>query len=130
MAAGAAAGAMGAGPVGAAIGGAVGIVAGAVGGGYGGKAVGEAIDPTTVDRWVSEYYHSEKPAGRTVEDYRAPYHYGLSSRRKYEGKRFEDVEPNLRRDWESDKTANLGWDDARPAVRHAYCRTVDNRTAK
>jgi hypothetical protein len=132
MAAGAAAGAV-AGPVGAAVGGAVGIVAGAVGGGYGGKAVGEMIDPTTEDRWVNEYYNSadsSRPVSRSVDDYRAPYHYGLTSRRKYEGKRFEDVEPSLRSEWEGGKTANLNWDEAKPAIRHAYCRNIDTRDSK
>jgi hypothetical protein len=127
MAAGAAAGAIG-GPVGATVGGAVGIVAGSVAGGLGGKAVGEMIDPTTEDRWVNEYYHSasDRPASHTIDDYRAPYHYGLTSRRKYEGKRFEEVESNLRTDWEGNKTSNMNWTTARPAIRHAYCRTIES----
>jgi len=123
--AGAVAGAMGAGPVGAVVGAVIGVVAGGVGGGYGGKAVGELIDPTTEDRWVNEYYHTERPRSRTIDDYRAPYHYGLASRRKYEGKRFEDVEGQLRTEWEGGKTSDMKWDEARPAIRHAYCRIIE-----
>jgi hypothetical protein len=118
---------MAAGPVGAA----VGTVAGGIIGGLAGKGVGEMIDPTTEDQWVREYYDSrpdaERTSNRSVEEYRGPYHYGLSAKNQFGDRRFEDVEPNLRSDWDRNRDSQrLSWDEARPAIRHAYCRRPDS----
>jgi len=116
-----------AGPIGAAIGAAVGAVAG----GYAGKGVGELIDPTTEDNWIRDYYSSEKNkvAGATHDTYRPAYRYGLASSTRHEGKRFEDLETDLRGDWERSHAAASGltWDQARGAVRHAFDRTIQLR---
>ena len=123
-ASGVAVGAVG-GPVGALVGA---IVGGAVGGGLAGKGVGELIDPTTEDNWLRDYFGSEtnKPAGATPDTYRPAYRYGLSSRERFSGQRFDTVETDLRSEWERDHADNsgLGWDHARGAVRHAFDRTV------
>jgi uncharacterized protein (TIGR02271 family) len=125
-AAGLAIGAVG-GPVGAVIGG---IVGGAVAGGLAGKGVGELIDPTTEETWLREYFGSSTrhKKGETHEHYRDAYRYGLSSAATHEGRRFEDVEPDLRSGWERARgTSTMGWEDARGAVRHAFDRTVQLR---
>jgi uncharacterized protein (TIGR02271 family) len=125
-AAGLAIGAVG-GPVGAVIGG---IVGGAVAGGLAGKGVGELIDPTTEDAWLREYFGSDSPhkKGETHEHYRDAYRYGLTSATTHTGRRFEDVEPDLRSGWEKARgTSAMRWDDARGAVRHAFDRTVQLR---
>ena len=110
------------GPVGAVIGG---IIGGAVAGGLAGKGVGELIDPTTEDNWLREYHSTEtkKVANSTPDTYRSAYRYGLTETRgdKYAGKRFEDVETDLRSGWEKSRDkSGLTWDHARGAVRHAY----------
>jgi len=128
-AAGLAVGAAG-GPVGAVIGG---IVGGAVAGGLVGKGVGELIDPTTEDAWLREYFGSRgaRRGDETPEDYRPAYRYGLQSAERHAGKRFEDVEPELRTGWDTARgTCALGWNDARDAVRHAFDRTVQLREEK
>ena len=120
-AAGVAIGAMG-GPVGAVIGG---VVGGAVAGGLAGKGVGELIDPTLEDTWLREYYgtRTDHPKGVTHEHYRPAYRYGLASYGRHPGRRFADVEPDLRSGWEQARgTSTMGWDDARGAVWHAYER--------
>ena len=112
-----------AGPVGAAVGAAVGAIAG----GYAGKGVGELIDPTTEDNWLRDYFNSEtdKREGESPEAYRPAYRYGLSNRNAYNGRRFDDVESDLRAGWERDHgQTGMGWDRARGAVRHAFDRTV------
>ena len=122
-ASGAAVGAVG-GPIGAIVGG---IVGGAIAGGYAGKGVGELIDPTTEDNWIREYYGSEsnKPAGATVDTYRPAYRYGMQAASAHTGKRFEDVETDLRSGWEkSSAQSGMAWDQARGAARHAFDRTV------
>jgi len=118
------------GPVGAVIGG---IVGGAVAGGLAGKGVGELIDPTTEDTWLREYFGSrnDHKKGVTHERYRDAYRYGLASAGAHDGRRFEDVETDLRSGWEGNRgTSNLAWDDARDAVRHAFDRTVQLREEK
>ena len=122
-ASGAAVGAVG-GPVGAVIGG---IIGGAVAGGLAGNGVGELIDPTTEDNWLREY-HSTAHKGDTKtshDTYRPAYRYGLESGSRHEGKRFEDVETDLKAGWEKSRgTSNLSWDQARGAARDAFDRTI------
>lgn len=131
---GAAAG-LSAGMVGGPIGAAAGAVVGGIAGGYAGKGIGEWIDPTTEDRWVREYYDSrpdsERAVNRNLDDYRDAYHYGLSAKCHLGERRYEDVEPNLRSDWDRQRESKkLSWDDARPAIRHAYCRRIEAKNEK
>jgi len=122
-AAGLAIGAVG-GPVGAVIGG---IVGGAVAGGLAGKGVGELIDPTTEDSWLREYFGTATThkKGVTHDHYRDAYRYGLTSGATYRGRRFDDVETDLRSGWDRARgTSTMSWEDARGAVRHAFDRTV------
>lgn len=125
-AAGAAAGAVG-GPVGAVAGA---IVGGAVAGGLLGKGVGELIDPTTENKWLDDYYNTTKnhPKGFTRDTYRPAYQYGIRSANEYTDREFDDVEDELRGGWDEDA---MSWDNARPAVRHAWDRwsTYDKQRA-
>jgi uncharacterized protein (TIGR02271 family) len=124
-----------AGAIAGAVGGPLGAVAGAIAGGgllggLAGKGVGELIDPTIEDAGVKEYYRSEKNRadGATADTYRPAYRYGLASGSRYEGQRFEDVEPDLRGGWESARgDSALSWDEARGAARHAFDRTIQLR---
>ena len=116
------------GPVGAVIGG---IVGGAVAGGLAGKGVGELIDPTTEDTWLREYFGTRKDRreDETHEYYRDAYRYGLSSATTHHGKRFDDVETDLRSGWDTARgTSTMAWDDARDAVRHAFDRGTQARS--
>jgi uncharacterized protein (TIGR02271 family) len=112
------------GPVGAVVGA---IVGGGLAGGLAGKGIGELIDPTTEDNWIREYYgrESNRPADATPETYRPAYRYGMASATQHTGRRFEDVEADLRTDWESNRgDSNLNWDQARGVVRDAFDRTI------
>ncbi|VTU00462.1 Uncharacterized protein OS=Crinalium epipsammum PCC 9333 GN=Cri9333_0093 PE=4 SV=1: DUF2382 [Gemmataceae bacterium] len=119
-ASGAAVGAVG-GPVGAVVGA---IVGGGLAGGLAGKGVGELIDPTTEDNWIREY--AAKSGSQADPDISRPaYRYGIESGSKYTGRRFEDVEPDLRSGWEaSHAKSGVAWDQARGAVRDAFDRTI------
>jgi hypothetical protein len=126
LAAGAALGAVG-GPIGAA----VGTVAGAVAGGYGGKAAAEAIDPTAEDAYWEQNYTSRPyfQSGTTYEEYQPAYRYGWETRSRYGSERFEDVEPDLERDWDSNRgTSSLTWNRAKLAVRDAWDRLTGGTT--
>lgn len=115
-----------AGPVGAAIGAAV----GAVVGGLAGKGVGEYIDPTVDDDYLESNF-AKRPyvrKGDTFDTYRPAYQYGGKVESKYVGKRWDEVEDDVRSGWEQSKDAKtIGWDRARDAVRDAYDRTMQLR---
>jgi hypothetical protein len=122
LAAGAALGAA-AGPVGAA----AGAVAGAVAGGYGGKAAAEAIDPTAEEAYWEKSYTSRPyyQKGTSYLDYQPAYQYGWESRRNSPDESFDDIEPELGREWEHRKAGSgLTWESAKNAVRDAWDRVT------
>ena len=134
-----------AGPIGAAVGTVVGAVAGALAG----KEAAEAIkptDPATVARrnydidaghainataedehWRRNY--ASRPyvtPGASYETYRAAYQYGWESYRRHRGRPFEEVENELRREWER-TDRELSWASARGASRDAWQRVDEQR---
>jgi hypothetical protein len=120
--AGAAIGAAG-GPVGAVVGAAV----GAVVGGLAGKGVAEKIDPTAENAYWEKNFRNEPyyESGHEFTDYEPAYRTGYSSYAKYggSGRRFEDVESDLARDYEAGKgRSRLGWEKAKHATRAAWHR--------
>jgi outer membrane lipoprotein SlyB len=119
-AAGAAIGAV-AGPVGAA----VGLVAGAIAGGLAGKGVAETIDPTVEDAyWKANYStRSYVDKGSPYETYQPAYRTGYEGYSRYPGKQYDEVEPDLQRDYERARgTSNLSWEKAKKATRDAWHR--------
>jgi len=126
-AAGAAVGSV-AGPVGTA----VGIVAGAVAGGLAGKGVAEKVDPTVEDAYWRENYSKRNyvDRGASYEVYRPAYRLGYESRSKYQGKRYEEVESDLQREYERSRSKDAAsWDKARFATRDAWQR-IDERPTR
>lgn len=119
-AAGAAIGMAVGGPPGALAGGAIGAVAG----GLAGKGAAEAVNPTVEDAYWRDNYRSRPYAGNeTYDRWRPAYQHGWQSYGKNRGKKFEDVERDLQRDWEKTPEAkNLTWDRARNATRDAWHR--------
>jgi hypothetical protein len=110
-----------AGPVGTAVGAAVGAVAG----GLAGHAAGEAVNPTVEDAYWREahvrepYYHRDF----SYDDYAPAYRTGYEAAGRYRGKRFDDVEPELRTQFERTKGASrMTWDRAKFAARAAWDR--------
>jgi hypothetical protein len=119
--AGTAIGAM-AGPIGAV----AGAVIGSAIGGAAGHGIGEAIDPTVEDTYWRENYAKRDyvTPGSTYNEYQPAYRYGWESATRYEARPYDEVEPDLSRDWENQRGANsrLEWDRARHATRDAYQR--------
>lgn len=115
-----------AGPVGAAVGAAVGAVAG----GLAGKGIGEVIDPTTEDNWLRDNFGSRPyvKKGETFDRYQEAYRYGGEAESRYQGRAFDQVEDDLKRDWGKAKDhGGLAWGHAREAVKDAYDRTIQLR---
>lgn len=103
----------------------VGASLGAIVGGLAGKSVAESVDPTQEDAYWREN-HASRPyveAGVGYDDYGPAYRYGLTAFDLYPGRRFEEVEDHLARDWAGARgRSNLDWARARNATRDAWDR--------
>ena len=94
---------------------------------------GEAPRPFTVDTNAEEAYWRENYAsrpytreGRSFLEYKPAYKYGADAHGRYPGRSFDDVEGELRDDWDRFKgTSSLAWDEARDAARDAWQRLKD-----
>lgn len=123
MAAGAAAGTV-AGPVGTV----AGAAAGAVIGGLAGKAIAERIDPTLEEAYWRENYTSRPyvTTGATFDDWGPAYMYGIDNYARYPGREFDEIEPDLGRDWQRAKgKSSLTWEKAKDATRDSWRRVSD-----
>lgn len=108
------------GPIGMAVGG----VVGAIAGGLAGHAIAEGIDPTAEDAYWNENYRDEPYFDEDYDyaDYEPAYRMGYRSYRGPQSS-FDDTEPDLARDWESNRgESRLGWDHARHAARASWDR--------
>lgn len=109
------------GPAGAALG----AVAGAVAGAMTGRGVGKAIDPAAEDTYWRNNYTSRpyvRDAG-SYDDYGPAFMYGVDSYSRYSGRKFDDVDSDLGRDWSRARgRSSLDWDNARHATRDAWER--------
>ena len=106
------------GPVGAAVGAAIGAVAGAVAG----RA---KADPAAEDAYWRDNY-STRPyirSGATYDDYAPAYRYGWDAQSRYAGRSYDEVEPELARDWGTARgNSSLEWEHAKHATRDAWHR--------
>jgi hypothetical protein len=85
------------------------------------------------DRYWSEHA-STRPyfaADRGYEYYRPAYQYGWESAQHHRGREWNDVEPELERDWSS-RGARSTWQDIKAAVRDAWDRVTggDDKAAR
>ena len=112
------------GPVGTAVGG----VVGAVAGGLAGEGVAQAVNPTVEDDYWRRNYASRSyvTPGATYETYRAAYEFGWESFRRYRGRAFDDVEGDLRREWER-TDREMSWETARGAASDSWHRVGEQQ---
>ena len=105
------------------VGSAVGAVIGGVVGAKAGDSIAEVVNPTDYhDHFRKEYTRAPYYVGGSEwRDYEPAYKYGYDSYGRYRGRRFEEVEPELARNWDTTRAnSRLGWDDARSAVRDGW----------
>ena len=106
----------------------VGAVAGAVIGGLAGKGVAELVDPVAEESYWRDNYTSRPYVGRdaSFDDYGPAYRYGVDGYGQYQGRKFDEVESELSRDWERAKgSSRLTWDNAKHATRDSWQRVSD-----
>lgn len=116
-----------AGPIGTIIGG----IAGAVGGWWAGHAVAEAAHKFTHedDSLYRERFESrpDRFADRSYDDVRPAYQLGhiASLNPEYDGRSFDEIEPELRHGWGNNLRARHGdWSAVRPYAEEAYNRNA------
>jgi len=90
----------------------------------------DKITPDTDDsdsayrkHWSSTYGAS----GDTYNDYEPAYKYGSDARSKYQGRNWDDVESDLRSDWDTRYPGSAGgstWEKMKAAVRHGWDRVT------
>ena len=110
-----------AGPIGTIVGAAL----GAIVGGLAGKSAAEAVDPTSEDIYWRQNFTHRPYSGRdaSFDDYGPAYGYGVAAYGRYPGRRFEELEADLARDWiRARGRSNLEWALAREAARDAWVR--------
>jgi hypothetical protein len=114
------------GPIGMVSGAIAGVVAGSVIGGITGKAIAERINPQHEDDyWRNEFPTRTYAAGSKHgwDDYEPAFRLGYERYPEYEGRGFEEVEPEFAQRWsEARGGSQLEWDEARHATRDAYER--------
>ncbi len=101
----------------------VGAIAGAALGAKGGGAVAEAINPTAYNSHFENSYRNAPyyKSGSEWTDYQPAYKYGYDTYGEYQGKKFDDVQDSLERNWDSTKgNSRLAWNDAKGAVRDGW----------
>jgi hypothetical protein len=94
-------------------------------GGSGSKGIAEMLDPAGEEAYWRENYATQPyyQAGHTYDDYHPAYRAGWEGRARYEGRSFQEVERELRADYERRRGASrLGWDSSREAARAAWDR--------
>jgi hypothetical protein len=118
-----------AGPIGAAAGAAVGAVAG----GFAGLEAAKLIDPTTEDDWLRKEFRKRPYVQEhsKFEDYIPLYQFGARAEAKYSQRAFEDVEADVRNEYElSGRNEMMPWGDARPAIVDAFTRSANLRNGR
>ena len=74
------------------------------------------------DSYFRKHYDANYgTSGRAYQDYTPAYSYGstMAADQQYRGKSWNDVEPNLRQDWES-RNPGSAWDNFKAAVHHGW----------
>jgi phage tail tape-measure protein len=115
----------------------VGAVAGAMAGGLAGEALAELADTGFDDRHWQEHFQSRGHSPADYDHHRPAYQYGWLARRRFGDQSFEDVEEQLRQQWEGKKDAKrLPWGDVKDAAQDAWNaapparpRTTESRQA-
>lgn len=79
-------------------------------------------------------HYSKEPyvaKGEKFDAYEPAYRTGYEGRNQYAGQRFEEVEGNLKQDYEANKgDTSLGWDKARQACRAAWDRADQSMSSQ
>ncbi len=116
------------GPVGSVVGAAIGAVAG----GLSGKSAAEAVNPTAEDTYWRETYLREPyyVPGKPFEYYAPGFRAGWEGRVRYDGRTFDEAEPELAAEYLFAKSElDPPWADVKAAARAAWNRVDRSRSS-
>lgn len=89
------------------------------------KATDHQLDWANEERYWQTAW-SQRPyvrADQSFDAYRPAYRYGFESANRYRGRRFEEVEPDLRTGWDRyEHRGESAWESIKDAVRDAWNR--------
>ena len=93
---------------------------------------GVMTDWTAEDDYWRQNYQNRPYIGtnRSYDAWQPAYRYGFESAHQHQGKRWEDVETNLRSGWdtyEHRRDSRSTWEQVKDAVRDGWDRIVGNR---
>lgn len=111
------------GTVAGAVGTAVGAVAGGVLGAKAGDGIAKSVNPTEYqDHFQAKYRNTPYyTAGRAWRDYEPAYRYGYDTFDQYRGRRFDEIDGELQRNWDATRAdSRLQWNEAKQAVRDGW----------
>ena len=86
------------------------------------------IDPDAEDMYWRENYSSRPyvQSGASYDDYGPAYRHGVDAYSRYPDRQFDEVEPDLGRDWGRARgSSSLEWERAKSASRDAWQRLSD-----
>ena len=92
--------------------------------------IGRRSDWTTEEAYWRENYRGRPyvQPGQDYDFYRPAYRFGYEATDRYQGKNWNDVEANLRRDWDRyEDRGQSTWEQIKSAVRDAWDRMTGNR---
>jgi len=105
---------------------------------YKAKTIGHQVSEAPADGVSGKSFDSSEEGAYWLQNYNAApyvskgeeygiyepaYRYGWESYEKNRGRKFEDIESELSRDWEKNRgTSSLPWDKAKPAAQDAWSR--------
>lgn len=96
------------------------------------SGTGVMTDWNAEDDYWRQNYQNRPYIGsdRSYDAWQPAYRYGFESAREHRGKRWEDVESNLRGGWDTYEHRGTGrstWEQVKDAVRDGWDRIVGNR---
>ncbi|MGH7509515.1 MAG: hypothetical protein ACREMZ_08590 [Gemmatimonadales bacterium] len=80
--------------------------------------------------WRDNFSTRPYATGRTYEEFRPAYQYGFEAGQHHMGRRWDEVEPDLRTGWEKfegRRGAGSTWDNFKHAIRDAWNRITGQR---
>jgi len=94
----------------------------------------ERLGATTADDdsyYRNHFQSNYATAGGAYDDYAPAYTYGSQMRGQYAGRQWDDVETNLRSDWDTRNGGGAStWEKVKAAVRHGWDRMTNDTDAR
>lgn len=87
------------------------------------EQLGGRADMSGDDDYYRQHWNSNlASSGGTYDEYAPAYRYGSEARSKYQGREWDDVESDLRSDWDTRSGSSGGstWEKTKAAVRHGW----------